>query len=113
MTKSEILKVKVAGKTAIPAGRYRITLSVKSQKFSKKKVYEFCNGYLPRLQYVKGYSGILIHIGNFPEDTDGCILVGENKVKGGVCNSTVWFKKLYQILKDADEAGKEIWITIK
>lgn len=113
MTAAEIRKIKIAGKTAIPAGRYKITLSVQSPRFSKKKQYAFCNGYLPRLQAVKGYSGVLIHIGNFPEDTEGCILVGENKVKGGVCNSTVWFKKLYEILKKADDEGKEIWITIE
>ena len=113
MTAEQIRKIKIKAKTAIPTGRYKITLSVQSPKYKDRKQYAFCKGYLPRLQAVKGYSGVCIHIGNFAKDTEGCILVGENKVKGAVVNSTVWFKKLYDILKKADEAGREIWITIK
>ena len=113
MTSEQIRKIKIKAKTAIPTGRYKITLDVQSPKYKDRKQYAFCKGYLPRLQAVKGYSGVCIHIGNFAKDTEGCILVGENKVKGAVVNSTVWFKKLYDILKKADEAGREIWITIK
>ena len=107
-----ISQKKVYGKTAIPYGRYEVTLKVKSRKYSKKKQYEFCEGFLPRLLNVPGFEGILIHIGNFPEDTEGCILVGENKVKGGVVNSTKYFKQLYEILKEADNNNEEIWLTI-
>ena len=113
MTAEQIRKIKIQSKTAIPTGRYKITLSVQSPKYKDRKQYAFCKGYLPRLQGVKGYAGILIHCGNFAKDTDGCILVGENKVKGAVCNSTMWFQRLYKILEEADKAGREIWITIK
>lgn len=112
MTAEQIKAIKVHSKTAIPTGRYKITLAVQSLKYKDKKQYAFCKGYLPRLVSVKGYSGVLIHIGNWPKDTDGCILVGENKVKGAVCNSTMWFQKLYEILKKADDEGREIYITI-
>lgn len=113
MTAEQIRKVKIQSKTAIPTGRYQITLAVQSPRFKDKKAYRFCEGYLPRLQAVKGYAGVLIHIGNYPKDTDGCILVGENKIKGAVVNSTVWFERLYKILKAVDDAGREIWITIR
>lgn len=112
MTAEQIRKVKIQSKTAIPTGRYQITLAVQSPRFKDKKAYRFCKGYLPRLQAVKGYDGVLVHIGNYPKDTDGCILVGENKIKGAVVNSTVWFERLYSILKKADEEGREIWIKI-
>lgn len=113
MTDEQIKVIKQKGITAIPTGRYRVVMNVQSPKFSKYKQYEFCKGYLPRLVDVPGYKGVLIHIGNYPKDTDGCILVGKNTVKGAVMNSTATFKKLYDILKNADEAGEDIYITIE
>lgn len=112
MALEEIKRIKVYGETAIPYGRYRISMKRKSPKYSQKKQYEKCGGYLPYLRDVPGFSGVLIHIGNWASDSAGCILVGENKVKGGVVNSTLWFWKLYDILKAADDRGEEIWITI-
>ena len=102
MPLDEIKRLKIAGKTAIPTGTYSVTLSIKSPRFSTKKQYAFCKGYLPRLLNVPGYDGVLIHIGNSDKDTEGCILVGENKSVGKVLNSTSTFKKLYTILKTAD-----------
>lgn len=113
MTDEQIKEIKQKGITAIPTGRYKVVMNVQSPKFSKYKQYEFCEGYLPRLVDVPGYEGVLIHIGNYPKDTDGCILVGKNTVKGAVMNSTETFKQLYDILKAADEAGEEIYITIE
>ena len=103
---------KVYGETAIPFGRYRITMKVQSQKYSKRKQYDKIKGFLPRLLEVPGYQGVLIHIGNYPKDTDGCVLVGYNTKKGAVMNSTQAFWKLYDILKAADDRKEEIWITI-
>lgn len=103
MPTSEIKRIKVNGKTAIPTGIYQVTLGIKSPKFSTYKQYAFCDGYLPRLLNVPCYEGVLIHIGNTHTDTDGCILVGQNKQKGKVINSTATFKKLYEILASANE----------
>ena len=36
---------KRAGVTAIPTGRYKVTLKVQSPRFSKKEMYQFCKGY--------------------------------------------------------------------
>jgi len=108
MPLSEIKKRKVPNETAIPTGVYEVTLKTQSQKFKDKINYQFCKGYLPRLKNVPGYSGILIHIGNWASDSAGCILVGENKVKGGVVNSVATFQRLYKILQEADK----ITITI-
>lgn len=104
MPLEEIKKIKVAGKTAIPTGLYKVLLNIKSPKFSnsdKYPSYKFCNGYLPRLVDVPAYQGVLIHIGNDDEDTDGCIIVGENTVKGKVLNSTSTFVQLYNKLSEA------------
>lgn len=98
------------GITAIPTGRYRVTLGVKSPKYSQRPAYAFCEGYVPRLINVPAYDGILIHIGNYPQDTEGCILVGRNTKIGVLAESTETFKRLYALLKKATD---NIYITIK
>lgn len=98
------------GITAIPTGRYRVTLGVKSPKYSQRKAYDFCKGYVPRLINVPGYEGVLIHIGNYPKDTEGCILVGKNTKVGAVLESAATFRELYALLQTAKEP---IYITIK
>jgi hypothetical protein len=98
------------GVTAIPVGRYRVTLGVKSPKYSKKKQYDFTGGYLPRLVNVPAFDGILIHIGNTAADSEGCILVGRNTKVGMVLESTNTFKDLYARLKSATG---DIYITVK
>lgn len=104
---------KIRGQTAIPVGRYRVSLGVKSQKYSKKKQYAACSGYLPRLINVPAFDGILIHIGNTAADSEGCILVGRNKKVGMVLESTTTFWQLYDRLQTADRKGETIYITVK
>ena len=103
---------KRAGVTAIPTGRYRVTLGVQSQKYKDRKEYKFCSGYLPRLLNVPAFEGILIHIGNTADDSAGCILVGRNTQVGKVLKSTVTFWELYSRLQDAAKQGEKIFITI-
>lgn len=113
MSKELIQQKKVYGSTAIPYGKYKITMNVQSPKYSKRKQYQKCNGYLPRLIDVPCWEGVLIHIGNFPEDTLGCILVGYNTIKGAVTNSTTAFWQLYELLDKANKRGEEIWLVIQ
>ena len=111
MSLSNIKKVKVQDKTAIPSGTYEIVLNVISPKYSKQDFYKnYANGgRVPRLLNVPGWEGVLIHAGNTAEDSSGCILVGQNKIIGQVINSKDTFKKLYKILQSANE---KIFITI-
>lgn len=113
MTLPEIESKKVYGKTAIPKGTYEITLDVVSPKFKDREWAKFCEGKLPRLINVKGYEGVLIHVGNKPEDTLGCILVGQNSNNGIITNSTDTFKKLYSILQDSKSKGEKLTIKIE
>ena len=101
---------KRAGVTAIPTGRYKVTLKVQSPRFSKKEMYQFCKGYLPRLVNVLGFEGVLIHVGNTAKDTEGCILVGKNTKVGKVLESRVTFVNLYERLKAATD---DIYIKIE
>lgn len=79
---------KVYSKTAIPAGKYEVRVTW-SPKFKRN---------LPLLLGVPYFSGIRIHRGNKADDTSGCILVGENKVKGMVINSTGYELTLTKLL---------------
>lgn len=112
MTKQEIDTIKIKGKTAIPTGKYTITLDTISPRFSSSSLYKSIDGKLPRLLNVPGFEGILIHIGNTSKDTDGCILVGYNKIKGQVLNSKDTFSDLYTKLLEAKSKGELISITI-
>jgi hypothetical protein len=94
---------KIAGDTAIPYGTYPITVNV-SPKFKRE---------LPRLSGVAEFEGVLIHRGNTAKDTAGCILVGENKVKGKVINSTPYEERIVRHCKAAIEMGEDITITIE
>ena len=56
---------------------------------------------------------IIGNCGNTAKDTEGCILVGENRKVGQVLNSTSTFRRLYELLHAADERKERIWITVK
>jgi len=84
---------KVYGKTAIPAGLYTVKLTY-SPHF--KRV-------LPEILDVPFFKYIRIHAGNDAEDSEGCLLVGENKVKGKVINSRKWETKLIDSLLTATD----------
>ena len=93
---------KVPGETAIPEGRYKVIVN-RSPKFGRD---------LPRLLDVPQFEGVLIHRGNTDKDSSGCILVGENKVKGKVINSTPYEEKLVTLCKAALADGETIEIEV-
>lgn len=97
MPLSEIKKKKVHGKTAIPTGEYKVSMTY-SPRFKM---------ILPLLLNVEGFNYIRIHAGNTAENTDGCLLVGLNKIKGRVIDSK---KTLVELL---DKLNKQENITIK
>lgn len=112
MTLAKIKSAKVYGQTAIPKGTYGVTLSP-SGTFASRTWAQKWKGLLPLILSVPGFEGIRIHPGNYASDTLGCILVGENKVVGGLVNSTATYHRLMQLLTDAVAAGDNITITIR
>ena len=102
MSLEEIKKIKIKGNTCIPYGTYNITITY-SPRFKKN---------LPLLNNVKGFDGIRIHSGNKPQDTEGCLLPGFNKVKGQVIDSRVTTDKLITQIQQALNKGERVTITI-
>lgn len=87
----------------VPVGTYRISYQP-SKKFG-------CD--MPFLQEVQGRTGIMIHVGNYPKDTQGCILVGRNLQVGSVSNSKVTFAHVNSIIKALLSLVGKVTITIK
>ena len=94
---------KVKGRSAIPEGRYAVVISY-SPKFKQ---------WLPILLGVPKFEGIRIHAGNTVADTEGCILVGKNKIVGQVVDSRIWLHRLKQKIVEAKGRGEPVWIEVK
>ena len=93
---------KIYGQTAIPAGAYIIKMQM-SPTFQRM---------MPYLQDVTGFSGIMIHGGIDENSTRGCILVGENKIRGRLVNSRAWSDLINKMLTEAEAKGEENKIYI-
>jgi hypothetical protein len=70
VSKEWLTREKVYGKTAIPAGRYRVVYTY-SQRFQKQ---------LPLIIDVPYFTGIRLHGGKSAENTDGCVLLGAGHI---------------------------------
>lgn len=105
--------VKIYGETAIPAGIYNVDMSTVSPKFRTRSWAVPWNGIVPRLLNVPNFQGVLIHPGNVPADTDGCILVGRNTAKGAVLQSQATYTQLMRnYLWPAKLRGEKIIIEL-
>lgn len=87
----DIRRIKVYGETAIPTGKYKVTMTY-SPKY--KRV-------MPQIMNVKGFTGIRIHSGNTAADSLGCILLGKNNKVGWISNSRETCKKFEELLNKA------------
>jgi hypothetical protein len=87
---------KIPGETAIPEGTYEVVINW-SNRFQKP---------MPRLLNVPFYQGILIHNGNTPEHTEGCLLVGRKKGQDCIMESIPAFEDLFPRLRKMAEKGK-------
>lgn len=95
---------KIKGATAIPAGRYRVTLEY-SGRFGPDTL---------TVHDVPGFTYIRMHAGNTTEDTDGCPLLGmeidPHGILGGTSRPAV---KLVQFMvRDAVGRDEDVWLTV-
>lgn len=94
---------KVYGLTALAPGTYKVVMRY-SPHFKR---------WLPWIQNVPSHDLALMHAGNTPKETLGCVLVGKNKVVGGLVESRKTENELIARLETFFEQGFEVFITIK
>lgn len=110
--------VKIAGKTAIPPGRYNVELTF-SPKFKRvlplvwnielddgRKLVRSADGLVT-------FEGIRIHPGDTPEHTEGCLLTGNLLAPNRVLESVLAFDRLFVKLAVAAKTKKKMFITIE
>lgn len=91
----KVRDVKVKNKTAIPEGTYNVIID-KSIRFGKD---------MPHVMNVPGFEGVRIHSGNTSSDTEGCILIGMDWVKGNfIARSRDAFNAFFPKLQQAKQA---------
>ena len=92
-----------AAHPCVPQGTYSIDFRF-SPKFSVLPFYSELGGLMPHIN-VPNRSNILIHCGNYPKDTLGCILVGSAYIAGkdnptSLVKSKDIFPRIYHVIKD-------------
>lgn len=93
--------VKIPGRTAIPAGRYRLALAMSPKR----------RRLVPWVLDVPGFDAVQIHPGNTPLHTDGCILVGFLRGTDAIYRSKDAFDGLMALLQRG-MTGEFAWIDI-
>ena len=104
MSVDEVLEVKNKhkGQTAIPRGRYKVTITY-SPRFKRD---------MPLLNAVKGFTGIRLHPLNNADGSEGCIGFGVNDKVGWISNSKYWTDLVTGIMKSAINRGENVYITV-
>lgn len=109
-------EVKVWGETRIPAGRYEI-FPRKSGGFFERYKRAFLHKFVLGFRNVPGFSYILIHIGNAPANTHGCLLcnteyyLGSDNIYRGAGSKDAYLI-LYDVFDDLFKKGK-VFIEIE
>ena len=101
MTLDQIAAIKVQNQTCIPTGTYSVT-----SYFSPKH-----NANVPLLENVPGFAFVEIHAGNYPRDTDACLLLGSAEDVDFVGNSVATINQFYPLFFAALNNGEAISIT--
>lgn len=93
---------KVFGQTAIPSGTYSVIIT-HSPHFGRD---------LPLLVNVPNFEGVRIHPGNTAADTEGCILVGMDRLVDSIGRSRIAFDALFPKIQQAIARGELVSIQV-
>lgn len=112
-------EAKVDGETALPAGRYRVTLE-NSPRFGPNTMTltgyvdgDSSKGLYKTPGMTDTHKAVRVHGGNFVTDTEGCPLVGLEYTKEGISNCAPAVDFLEAAARATIKAGREVWWEIR
>ena len=100
----EVDGVKIPKQTAIPRVTWKLVTITYSNRFKKP---------LPLIHDVPGFSGVRFHGGNGPDDTEGCILIGNVRTKTGIAHCAGALARLINLIERAEDIGEEVRLTVR
>lgn len=111
---------KIARETRIPVGRYRIRLR-KVGGFHERYKARFADMHVGMLELldVPGFTDVLVHCGNTDDDTDGCLLLGDDvheniTARGYLAGSESAYRRVYpRVAMAAAQADVGAFITFE
>lgn len=112
-------EAKVDGQTALPAGRYRVTLE-NSPRFGPNTLTltgyvdgDSSKGLYKTPGTTATHKGVRVHGGNLVTDTEGCPLVGLEYTKEGIANCAPAVDFLEASARATIKASREVWWEIR
>jgi hypothetical protein len=111
----EAREEKVAGHTRIPAGVYPVELRT-AGGFHQRYAERFASFHQGMLwvRNVPGFESILLHLGNWTRDTEGCILIADGAYpqENRVVMSETAYRRVYPPLATRILAGNQALLEI-
>lgn len=92
---------KIYGKTAMPLGRYKMSL------YHSPK-----HGIVPLFHDVPGFTYTEIHRANHAEELLGCVAVGKVPTEDGVAQCQIVLDRIVATMQSAEDEGAEVYCTI-
>lgn len=92
---------KIYGKTAMPLGRFRLSL------YQSPK-----HGLVPLFHDVPNFTYTEIHKANHAEELLGCVAVGRIRTDDGVMNCAAILDRIVDAMQHAEDEGRECYCTI-
>ena len=110
LLEDKIRESKIAGRTCIPEGDYKLKLNTAAGMNGRyKKAYPQIHQGMLEISKIPNFSAVFIHIGNYISDTAGCPLTGHywNLEKGEyqVMQSAFAYQQIYGKLVQQLRAG--------
>lgn len=94
-------------------GNYLLTFT-HSPRFSGKYPYnKLHTSKVPLINGVAGHAGVRIHVGNYPSDTDGCLLIGNTCSHAFVGDSVKAYTKFLSRISVVEKDNPNVFFVIQ